>query len=291
MQLPFVLRLAYDAGLQWVNDGAPRLGAALAYYTVFSIAPLVLIIIAVAGLFSGQEAAEGKVYASLEGTIGPKSAEFVEEVIVATSKETKSIVATITGILILLLGATGFFAQLQDALDTIWGVRRRGRSPFWATLARYWWSLTMILGIGFLLLVSLVLSAILNGVAEYASPHFAHVGVLLELANSVAGFLLSGVLFALMYKVLPNVRLQWADVWVGAFITALLFSLGKIGLGYYLGSAATTSAYGAAGALVVILLWSYYSAQIFLYGAEFTMVYARSRGSAISPAAGYEVCD
>lgn len=279
-----LLRQAYSS---WSEDGGPRLGAALSYYTTFSIAPLLIVVISVAGIIFGREAVAGKLFAELAGIVGAEAAKFIQDLVVATSKTDQSTAASIVGVIVILLGATGFFAQLQDALNIIWKVRRSTPLGLLGTLRRYWWSFSVVVGCGFLLLVSLVLSAALSAVIAFASERIAIHGLLLELLHFVLSAGIITVIFALIFKVVPDVRIHWRDVWFGAIFTALLFILGKTGLAIYLSHAAATSAYGAAGALVLILLWSYYSAQLLLFGAEFTQVVSIWRGREVQPANGF----
>jgi membrane protein len=285
---PKFYSLIGDAYRSWSDHGGPRLGAALSYYTVFSIAPLLTLVISIAGLLFGQEAVQGQVFSELQAVIGSEPAKFVQQVVVATSKTSQSVVASIIGIVVVFIGATAFFAQLQDALNVVWDVKRVDSPGFMGMLRRYWWSFSMIVGCGFLLLVSLVASAVLTAIMNFASQQVALSGLLLELVNLVVSFIVTTIIFALTFKVIPDVILQWRDVLVGAVFTAVLFLLGKTLLAIYLSHAAVASAYGAAGALVLVLLWSYYSAQLLLLGAEFTRVWRRwKRGDRVQARPGY----
>lgn len=268
----------------WSEDKASRLAAALAYYTIFSIAPLLIIIIAVAGLAFEREAVNGQIEAQMQGLVGADGAGLIQEMVAGASNESKSIVATIIGVVTLLLGATGVFGQLQESLNTIWEVEPRSDRGILGILRDRFLSFTMVLGIGFLLTVSLVISAGLAALNEYMSGLLDNTLYLGELINFVVSFGVITLLFAMIYKILPDVEIAWSDVWVGAVATALLFTIGKFLLGLYLGHSTVASSYGTAGALVVILLWIYYSAQILFLGAEFTQVYARRFGSHIRPA-------
>jgi len=282
-----IVPLLKETFASWREDKAPRLAAALAYYTVFSIAPLVIITIAVAGFFLGPEAASGQIQREIQHTLGPQSASAINDIVEnAARNKGHGVVATVIGIAALLLGAAGVFGQLKDALNTVWGVEPNPERGFKGAVIDNFLSMSMVLGIGFLLLVSLVLSAGIAGFVKFAGallPALTWLGPILDLVLSAG---LTTVLFALIYRVLPDAQIQWRDVWVGAFITAVLFTVGKFLIGLYLGRSSVGSAYGAAGSLVVLLLWVYYSAQLLLFGAEFTKVYALKLGSRIVPEDG-----
>jgi len=265
-----------------MEDKALRLGAALAYYALFSIGPLLIIVIGVTSLAFGRESVQHAVQQQLQSMVGENAAKTVESMM-AAHKEGTSVIATITGVVALLLGASGVFGQLQDALNTIWEVKPRPGQGVWGFVRNRFLSFSMVLVIGFLLLISLVVSAFVSTFTTYLGhavsvPTFF--GPLIDLGVS---FLVITLLFAMIFKILPDADVKWRDVWVGATVTALLFTLGKILLGMYLGRESTASAYGAAGSVVVILLWVYYSSLILLTGAEFTQVYARKVGSGIRP--------
>ena len=261
------------------EDKAPRLGAALAYYTIFSIAPLLLIAIAVAGLVFGREAAHKEISAQLGGLLGREGAKAIEEMIKSAAKPKSGAWATIIGIVTLVFGASGVFMQLKDALNTIWNVTAKKASGIKGFLKERFLSIAMVLGIGFLLLVSLVFDAIIAAMGNYLDRRFPGGEALLQSLQLLVSFVLVTVLFAAMFRFLPDVHPEWRDVWLGALFTAVLFVLGKFGLSLYLGKAAIGSSYGAAGSLVILLVWVYWSAQILFFGAEFTQVYARTRGS------------
>lgn len=260
------------------QDKAPRLGAALAYYTMFSIGPLLLIAVAMAGIFLGQEAAQGKVAAELRGVFGSQMADGVQKMIQASAKPKAGTVATIVGVITLMFGASGVFGQLKDALNTIWNVEPKESSGITGFVKNRFLSMAMVFGIGFLLLVTLVFDAIISAAGEYFAP-FVGGEAVLQAAQLVVSFALVVVLFAALFRYLPDLDIAWRDVWFGAMFTALLFVLGKFALGLYLGKAVVGSSYGAAGSLVIVLIWVYWSAQILFFGAEFTQVYARSHGS------------
>jgi membrane protein len=262
---------------EWQADKVPRLGAALAFYTVFSLAPLLIIVIAVVGFVLDEEAVRGQVSAEIEGLIGKEGASLVESMIRSASEPRSGIIASITALFTLFLGATGVFVQLQDALNTLWGVETPS-TGFLAMLRSRFLSFVSVLGIGFLLLVSLLLNAVLTGVASFLGGWLDGIWIA-KAAHFVVSFGGITVLFAMMYKLLPDTRIEWRDVWIGAAVTALLFTIGKFLIGFYLGRSGTASTYGAAGTTVVVLLWVYYAAQIFLLGAEFTHVYTTRCGS------------
>lgn len=280
MQLRALLELSKQAFLSWKSDYAPSMGAALAYYTVFSVAPLLLIVISVAGLVFGQEAARGEIFAQLSGLMGAQGALAVQGMLEAVNKPREGIIATVIGIGLLLVGATTVFGELQDAMDRIWRAPARDKRGGVLSLLRVrLLSFSMIMGIGFLLMVSLVASAALAALGKWWSPVFGGWATLAQGVNFVFSFGMVTVIFAMIYKLMPRVNVEWRDVWVGAGVTALLFTVGKHLIGLYIGKSSVASGYGAAGSLVVVLVWVYYSAQIFLLGAEFTWVYARRYGS------------
>ena len=264
----------------WIDDYVPSMGAALAYYTMFSLAPLLLIVISVAGMVFGQDAARGEIESELRALMGETGAKAVQELLASVRKPAEGVAATALGILLLLVGATSVFGELQDSLDRIWHVPSRKRSSgLLALLRTRLLSFGMILAIGFLLIVSLVVSAALATVGRWWSPAVGGWYVVAELTDALGGFALVAAMFALIYKVMPSVQVQWKDVWIGAVFTAILFMLGKTLIGLYIGSSGVVSGFGAAGSLVVVMVWVYYSAQIFLIGAEFTWVYANTFGS------------
>lgn len=270
---------------EWNKDRAPRLAAALSYYTVFSIAPFLIVVIAVAGLIAGEDAVRGQLDDQVQGLMGREGADLVQQLIQNNSQPAENILATVIGIATLLLGAGGVFGQLQDSLNTVWGVEPKAGRGLLATIKDRFLSFTMVLGVGFLLLVSLVLSSFLAALSNLLIGLLPGTDLLLQALNFVISFAVITLLFGMMYKILPDVEIQWRDVWVGAAFTSLLFSIGKTALGIYLGNSGVLSTYGAAGSLIIILLWVFYSAQILLFGAEFTQVYAMRYGSRILPSA------
>ncbi|MEO8536434.1 MAG: YihY/virulence factor BrkB family protein [Betaproteobacteria bacterium] len=264
---------------QWSDDYAPSMGAALAYYTIFSIAPLLVITIAVAGFVFGAEAAHGEIFSQLRGVIGDDGATAIQGLVKSASETGKGTFAAIAGVVTLLLGATTVFGELQSDLDRIWDAPKSTESGIKTLLKGRLHAFGMILGVGFLLLVSLVLSAGLSALAKFWDGWFAGWEWALQAVNFVVSFAIITGLFAMIYKLLPRVRIEWRDVWVGSMVTSLLFAVGKLLIGLYLGKSGVASGFGAAGSLVIVLLWVYYSSQIFLLGAEFTKTYAHSHGS------------
>ena len=272
------LRIMKEAAFSWVGDYAPSMGAALSYYTLFSIAPLIVIVIAVAGAVFGDEAARGALFEQLRGLTGEQGAKAVEGMVQAADKPREGAAAGVIGVLALLIGATTVFGELQNALDRIWRApARQQTSGWWNLLRTRLLSFGMVLGIAFLLMVSLVLSTALAMLGRlWAFPGWETLSHTLDILVS---FGITTLLFAMIYKFIPRVHVAWRDVWVGAAFTAVLFAVGKFLIGLYIGKSAVASTFGAAGSLAVLMVWVYYSAQIFLLGAEFTWVYAHEHGS------------
>jgi len=268
---------------EWSKDKASRLAAALSYYTIFSVAPLLIIAIAVAGLVFGREAASQQMAEEIHGLVGAEAAKAILTVLENASKPASGIVAMILGFATLLLGASGAFAQLQDSLNTIWEVKPKEGRGIKGMLRDRFLSFSMVLVIGFLLLVSLAISAVLSGIGKFLADLLPMPGAVMQALNFGISFAVTSLLFALIFKVLPDAEIRWRDVWVGAAVTALLFSVGRFLIGLYLGRSSVGSPYGAAGSLVVLLLWVYYSSQILFLGAEFTQVYTNRFGRKIRP--------
>ena len=264
---------------QWIEDFAPSMGAALSYYTVFSIAPLLVIAIAVAALVFGQSAAQHEILAQIRDLLGPEGANAIESMLISAQKPKEGAIAGALSILTLVIGATTVFNELESDLNRIWRVPASKQSGIWNLLRTRLLSLGLVVSIGFLLLVSLIANAALAAWGRYWSGWFFGVEVALQAANILLSLAVFTLLFALMYKVLPRVHIAWRDVWVGAAVTSILFAVGKFLIGLYIGRTTVASSYGAAGALAVLLLWVYYSSQVFLFGAEFTRAYAESHGS------------
>ena len=283
MTLKQIWKLTRETIKEWQKDNASRLAAALAYYTIFSLAPLLIIAIAIVGAVFGEEAARGEIVGQIQGLVGFEGAKVIETAIANAGQPDTSSMASIVSIAVLLFGASGVFAQLQEALNAIWDVKAKPKNGLFGLVRKRILSFSAVLGIAFLLLVSLVISAALSGLNKYAADILPGADFLWQILNTGVSFGFITLMFALMYKYLPDVKIQWSDVWVGAGITAALFSIGKFALGLYLGGGSFGSTYGAAGSLVVLLVWVYYSAQILFFGAEFTQVYSRRYGSRIVP--------
>lgn len=268
------------AASSWSDDYAPSMGAALSYYTLFSIAPLLLIVISVAGMVFGEEAARGEIFGQLNGLMGSEAAAAIQGLLESVNKPAKGFLATIMGVGLVLIGATTVFAELQDAMDRIWRAPARHQSNgLWALLRTRLLSFGMILSIGFLLMVSLVMGAMLSAFSRWWSPFFSGWENVAQILNTVISFGITMLAFAMIYKIIPRVKIDWRDVWIGAGVTAILFTVGKFLIGFYIGRSGVVSGFGAASSIVIVLIWVYYSAQIFLIGAEFTWVYAHIYGS------------
>ncbi len=265
-----------------MDDDAPTLGAALAYYTVFSLAPLLIISIAISGFVLGEEAASGQIFAQLRMILGDQSGKAIQDIVQsAGSKPEGGVIAAMTGLATLLFGASGVFGQLQTSLNLIWGVEGKpGRGVLRIVKDRFL-SFSFILVVGFLLLVSLLLSTSITFVADWMGGVASGTVIVAQALNLGLSLVIITALFALIFKVLPDASIAWKDVWFGAFLTSLLFTVGKYFLGLYLGTSSMSSAYGAAGSLIVLLLWVYYSAQIVFMGAEFTKVWSHRNGSPV----------
>ena len=268
------------AAQSWSDDYAPSMGAALSYYTLFSIAPLLLIVISIAGLVFGQDAARGEIFGQLNGFMGSEAAAAIQGLLESVNKPAQGTVATIIGIVLVLIGATSVFGELQDAMDRIWRAPARHQtSGLWGLLRARLLSFGMILSVGFLLMVSLVMEAMLSALSQWWSPLFTGWETVAQVINTTVSFGITMLAFAMIYKIMPRVKINWRDVWIGAGVTAFLFTLGKFLIGFYIGRSGIASGFGAASSIVIVLIWVYYSAQIFLVGAEFTWVYAHIFGS------------
>jgi membrane protein len=270
-----VWALLGETFVEWYEDRAPRLGAALAFYTVFALAPGLILIIALAALLLGKEAAQGQIISQVEDLAGEAGAAAVQAAIESARSAGGSLLATGLGAVTLLFGLWGVFGELQDALNTIWGVTAKPGRGVIGVIKQRFWSATMVVGIGFLLLVSLAASAWLAALGKFFSGLLPLPAAAMETANALLSFVVITFMFAVIYKLLPDVKIAWRNVWTGAAVTAVLFTIGKTLIGLYLGRSTVASVYGAAGSLIVILLWVYYSAQIVFFGAEFTKVYSR----------------
>lgn len=264
----------------WLDDYAPSMGAAISYYTIFSMAPLIIIVLSVAGFIWGREAVEGQLYGQLTSLMGAEGAAGVQSLIASADKPAAGIIATVISVAVLVFGATTVFAELQSALDRIWQVpESEKKTGIFGTIRARLLSFGLVLCLAFLLMVSLVVSAGLAAIGSYATDLFPGWEVVMRILNIAVSLGITSVLFALIFKMMPQAKIDWRDVWVGAFVTALLFEVGKLLIGLYIGKSSVSSSFAAAGSLVVVLLWVYYAAQVFLLGAEFTWVYANEHGS------------
>ncbi|WP_374580933.1 YihY/virulence factor BrkB family protein [Pseudoduganella sp.] len=264
---------------EWLEHRASSKGAALAFYTLFSLAPILVLVIAIAGLFFGKEAAQGELFFQLRGLVGSQGAEAIQLVLAGATNEEQGLLATIIAGALLLFGATSVFAELKSSLDEIWQLPPAPGSGIWDTVRTRLLSFGMVLVLGFLLLVSLVVSAALTVLEKKMGAYWRDAAQLLTLLNQVISFIVIATLFGVIYKMLPRIRLSWRDVVIGALGTAALFTLGKYAIGAYIGNSGVTDSFGAAGSLIALLLWVYYSAQIFFLGAEFARQYALQLGS------------
>jgi membrane protein len=283
LHLKGIWLLLRDSAIAWDDDNIGTQGAALAFFTVFSLSPLLIMVVVFSSLGFGREAANGHLVSQIRGLIGVEGASFVQSLITNAYRSDSNILATIFSVVMILLGASAVFVQLRDSLNTIWRVQQKAIGTIRGFLRGRLLSFAMIVGIGFLLLVSLVMSAGLAVMSNYVSNLFAMFAGLVSVIDFGISFVGITVMFALMLKFVPAATVQWRDVWVGAAVTSLLFSIGKLLIGLYLGNGAIGSTFGAARSLVVIMLWAYYSAQIVLFGAEFTRLYAMRYGSRIVP--------
>ena len=281
-----IWKLLKDTFTEWNDDNAPRLGAALAFYSMLSLGPLLLLILTGTGFVFGEDAARGQIIGQIEGLVGHEGASIIQQVLASTASTKGGILATLLGLATLLLGASGVFGQLQEAMNAVWNVAPKKGGGFKKLIMRRFFSFTMVIGTGFLLLISLVVSAGLAAMGQFSLGFLPGAAFLWQVVNQLVGFGVITGLFAILFKYVPDARIEWRDVWIGAAITAALFTVGKLAIGLYLGHSAFSSTYGAAGSLVVLLVWVYYSAQIMFFGAEFAQVYATYKGRAIKPRAG-----
>jgi membrane protein len=284
MKLAAAWEMLVETFQQWLADKVPQLGAALAYYAVFSMAPLVLIAIAIASRIFGEQAARGEIVHQIESIIGRPAAQALQDMLKHTHASGDSRLATLVGVGILFFAASGVFVQLQESLNIIWKVRPKSGRGIWGIVRDRFFSFAVVTGTGFLLLVFLIINAALSWIEEHLAPNAltSDTRVWQAVSNLIALVFIT-LLFALMYRILPDAHIGWRYVWIGAPITAVLFTAGKYLIGLYLGWSSTTSAFGAAGSLVVILVWVYYSSQVLLFGAEFTRVLAQRNGAEIIP--------
>ncbi len=272
MNLKLAWKILRDAGIDWVEDNAPRLSAALAFYTILSVAPLLVIVTAIAGAVFGEVAASGQLVDQLRGILGKSGAEVVKSMIEKSNRPTAGTVASVIGLVTLLFGASAVFGELQGALNTIWNVKPKPGRGILSTIRDRFLSFGMVLAVGFLLLVTLIINTALAGFGSFLEGLVPGLAVIMQIANSLVSFLLVTALFAMIFKFLPDVNIAWSDVWLGALVTALLFTVGKYFIGFYLGKAGVATPFGAAGSLVVFVVWIYYSSLILFFGVELTQV-------------------
>jgi membrane protein len=292
MHVKHSLTLFRKAGAAWIDDFAPSMGAAISYYTVFSLAPLLVIVIAIAGAVFGREAVTGQIVAQLTGLIGRNGAQVVQGLVSSASNTTHGLVAGLISVGVLLVGATTVFAELQSALDRIWHVPVAQKpSGIRALLLTRMLSFGLILGVAFLLMVSLTVSAGVAAFGTWAGGLMPGWELMLQAINMAISVTIATLLFAMIYKLMPSTPIAWRDVWIGAGVTAVLFEVGKLLIGLYLGKSGVTESFAAAGSLVVLLAWVYYAAQVFLLGAEFTKVYADEHGSRVAARAMTETAE
>lgn len=285
MRLKGLLHLFRDAFTEWNDDRATRLGAAVAYYTIFSLAPLLVVVIAVAGRVLGEKAVQGDIVGQIAGLVGQNAAEMIQTMIANAGRPRAGLIATVIGVVTLLVGTTGLFGELQDDLNIIWKIAAKPRGIL-ATVRTRFIGLLIVLGIALLLLISLAVTTGVTALGHAVGTGPLAFGHALPVVTFMVSLGIGTVLFAMIYKVLPDAEISWRDVWVGAAVTSLLFAAGQFLIGLYVGYSGTASAYGAAGSLVVLLLWVFYSAQILFFGAEFTQVYANRYGHQVRPAGG-----
>jgi membrane protein len=279
-RLKHLWSLIKEAAASWSEDRAPSMGAAISYYSVFSLAPLLVIVITVAGLFFGADAVQGAVFAQVADLMGEDAAKAVGEMVQHASRPDTGSFAAIVSTLVLVIGATTVLAELQSALDIVWRVPERAKkSGLWAWLRSRLLTFGIVLALAFLMVVSLVMSAALSALGKWWGPMFGGWEGVAHTVDMLVSFGLLTVVFAVIYKLMPRASIRWHDVWIGAAVTSILFTIGKILIGLYLGKSSVASGFGAFGSLAIVLLWVYYSAQIFLFGAEFTWVYANKFGS------------
>jgi membrane protein len=284
MKVTGAYKLLRETFAEWSEDKVPQLGASLAFYSAISLAPLLVIVLAFAALFFGDDAARGGVVTQLRGLVGEEGGKAIEGMIQNASKPGTGIMATILSTITLLFGASGVFGQLQDSLNTIWEVKPKPGRGIWGVIKDRFLSFAMVLGVAFLLLVSLIITSAIAAVGQFAIRLPESLEWLSQILNFGLSFIVVTVLFAMIFKLLPDVKMAWNDVWLGALVTSVLFTIGKLAIGIYLGHSTMASSYGVAGSFVVLLVWTYYSAQILFFGAELTQVYANTNGSKIVPA-------
>lgn len=269
---------------EFVEDDILKYSASLAYYTVFSIAPVLIVIISICGKLFGKDAIQGQIYRHIKGLVGNDAAVQIQETIKNIHLTGQSIFATIISVIVLLIGATGIFGEVQDSLNRIWGLRVKTKKTWWKLILDRLLSFSLIISIGFVMMVSLLLNAIVSAFGKFLARYFSDFSVIVvQITDGVLTFVITTFLFSLMFKVLPDAKIKWKDVLVGGLITSVFFTFGKLGIGYYLGSSRISTIYGAAGSIMIIMVWVYYSSIILYLGAEFTKVYAKLYGGKIYP--------
>ena len=269
---------------EFAEDDILKYSASLAYYTVFSLAPVLIVIISICGVLFGKEAIQGHIYGQIKGLVGNDAAVQIQETIKNIHLTGHNIFATIISIIVLLIGATGIFGEVQDSLNKIWGLKIKTKKTWWKLIINRLLSFSLILCIGFVMMVSLLLNALVSAFGTFLARYFSEFSVILvQLTDNVLTFIVTTFLFSLMFKVLPDAKIKWKDVLIGGLITSVFFTLGKLTIGYYLGSSNIASVYGAAGSIMIIMVWVYYSSIILYLGAEFTKVYAKLHGGKIFP--------
>jgi membrane protein len=269
---------------EFIEDNILKYSASLAYYTVFSLAPVLIVLISICGVLFGKEAIQGHIYSQIKGLVGNDAAVQIQETIKNIHLTGHNVFATIISVIVLLIGATGIFGEVQDSLNKIWGLRVKTKKTWWKLILNRLLSFSLIISIGFVMMVSLLLNAIVSAFGNFLARYFSEFSVILvQITDSVLSFVITTFLFSLMFKVLPDAKIKWKDVFVGGLITSVFFTLGKLGIGYYLGRSTIASVYGAAGSIMIIMVWVYYSSIILYLGAEFTKVYAKLHGGKIYP--------
>lgn len=283
MNLKMIWSVIKETFSKWSDDKAPKLAASLSFYTIFSIAPLLLLIIAIAGFVFGNDAAQGRIVEQLQSFVGKESAVLIQNAIKKSSNMQSGIIATVIGVVTLLLGASGVFLELQDSLNMIWKVRRKSGKTWVALIKSRLISFSLIIAVGALLMASLIVSTLISALSDFIERYISIPAFVLSLTDFFVSLVIMVVLFSMIYRILPDVKLSWKDVRIGGIITSLLFILGKYLISLYLGRSTVSSTFGAAGSLAIFIIWIYYTAQILFLGAEFTYVYAVRFGSGIIP--------
>ncbi len=269
---------------EFVEDDVLKYSASLAYYTIFSIAPVIIVIISVCGVLFGKEAIQNQLYGQINELVGSSAAVQIQDTIKNIHLTGSNIFATTVGIIVLLIGATGIFGEVQDSLNKIWGLRLKKRKIWWKLIINRLLSFSLIICLGFVMMVSLLLNALVSAFGNFLARYFSEFSVIfIQITDNVLTFVITTFLFSLMFKVLPDAKIKWKDVFIGGFITAVFFTLGKLAIGYYLGSSNIATIYGAAGSVMIVMVWVYYSSIILYLGAEFTKVYAKLYGGKIFP--------